>query len=118
MLNTIRAIFKEGKIQLLEEIELPEGTEMLVTPLLDEADFWAKASNSITTGTATPVSACWPRHSSLRANPGGPRQASNGSPSGLRTPPGPLAAVGGNGYLALLPSDSETETDSRVAMNS
>ncbi len=44
MLNTIRAIFKEGKIQLLEEIELPEGTEMLVTPLLDEADFWVKTS--------------------------------------------------------------------------
>jgi hypothetical protein len=44
MLNTIRAIFKEGKIQLLEEIELPEGTEMLVTPLLDEADFWVKVS--------------------------------------------------------------------------
>jgi Protein of unknown function DUF104 len=44
MLNTVRAIFREGKIQLLEEIELPEGTEMLVTPLLDEADFWAKAS--------------------------------------------------------------------------
>ena len=45
MLITIRAIFKEGKIQLLEEIELPEGTEMLVTPLLDEADFWVKASH-------------------------------------------------------------------------
>jgi predicted DNA-binding antitoxin AbrB/MazE fold protein len=44
MLNTIRAIFKEGKIQLLEEIELPEGTELLVTPLLDEADFWVKTS--------------------------------------------------------------------------
>lgn len=44
MLNTVRAIFREGKIQLLEEIELPEGTEMLVTPLLDEADFWTKAS--------------------------------------------------------------------------
>ena len=39
MLNTVRAIFKEGKIQLLEEMDLPEGTEMLVTPLLDEKDF-------------------------------------------------------------------------------
>lgn len=45
MLNTVRAIFKEGKIQLLEEIELPEGTEMLITPLLDEADFWIKTSH-------------------------------------------------------------------------
>ncbi len=40
----IRAIFKEAKIQLLEDIELPEGTEILVTPLLDEADFWVKTS--------------------------------------------------------------------------
>ena len=46
MLNTVRAIFKEGRIQLLEDIELPEGTEMLVTPLLEETDFWAKASYS------------------------------------------------------------------------
>ena len=44
MLNTIRAVFKDGKIQLLEEIELPEGTEMLVTPLLDDSEFWLKAS--------------------------------------------------------------------------
>lgn len=42
MLHTIRAIFKEGRIQLLEKIELPERTEILVTPLLDEADFWVK----------------------------------------------------------------------------
>ena len=46
MLNTVRAIIKEGRIQLLEEIELPEGTEVLVTPLTDETDFWAKASHS------------------------------------------------------------------------
>jgi hypothetical protein len=44
MFATVRAIFKEGRIQLLEEIELPEGTEMLVTPLLAEPDFWLKAS--------------------------------------------------------------------------
>lgn len=44
MLNTIHAIFKDGKIQLLEEIDLPEGTEMLVTPLLDDSEFWVKAS--------------------------------------------------------------------------
>ena len=45
MLNTIRAVLKDGKIQLLEEIELPEGTEMLVTPLLDDSEFWLKASS-------------------------------------------------------------------------
>ena len=44
MLNTIHAIFKDGKIQLLEDIDLPEGTEMLVTPLLDNSEFWVKAS--------------------------------------------------------------------------
>jgi len=44
MLNTIRAIIKEGKIELLEEIDIPEGTEVLVTPLIDEKDFWLMAS--------------------------------------------------------------------------
>lgn len=44
MLNTIRAIVKEGKIELLEEIDIPDGTEVLVTPLIDEADFWLMAS--------------------------------------------------------------------------
>ncbi len=44
MLNTIHATFKDGKIQLLEEIDLPEGTEMLVIPLLNDSEFWVKAS--------------------------------------------------------------------------
>ncbi len=34
MLNAIRAVVKEGRIHLLEELEIPEGTEVLVTPLL------------------------------------------------------------------------------------
>lgn len=46
MRNTIRAVVREGKIELLEKVELPEGTEVLVTPLLDEADFWLQASES------------------------------------------------------------------------
>ncbi len=29
-----------------EEIELPEGAEVLVTPLPDESDFWLKAGES------------------------------------------------------------------------
>lgn len=45
-MNTIRAIVREGRIQLLEEIELPEGTEVLVNPLLDETVFWRRASES------------------------------------------------------------------------
>jgi hypothetical protein len=44
MLNTVRAIVKDGKIELLEHIDLPEGTEILVTPLLDDTDFWTSAS--------------------------------------------------------------------------
>jgi hypothetical protein len=44
MLNTVRAIVKDGKIELLEHIDLPEGTEILVTPLLDDTDFWSSAS--------------------------------------------------------------------------
>ena len=46
MLNTIRAIMREGKIELLETVEIPEGTEVLVTPLIDEPDFWLNASES------------------------------------------------------------------------
>lgn len=45
MLNTIRAVVREGKIELLEDIEIPEGTEVLVTPLV-ETEFWLKASES------------------------------------------------------------------------
>ena len=49
MLNTVRAVMKEGKIQPLEDVDIPEGTEMLVT-LLDDAEldtaFWTKASRT------------------------------------------------------------------------
>lgn len=46
MSNTIRAVVREGKIELLEEVEIPEGTEVLVTPLHDGQDFWLKAVES------------------------------------------------------------------------
>ena len=46
MTNTIRAVVREGKIELLEEVEIPEGTEVLVTPLPDESDGWLRASES------------------------------------------------------------------------
>lgn len=29
---------------MLEEIDIPEGTEVLVTPLIGETDFWSKVS--------------------------------------------------------------------------
>lgn len=46
MSNGIRAVVREGKIELLEKVEIPEGTEVLVTPLLDEPRFWLDASES------------------------------------------------------------------------
>lgn len=46
MLHTVRAIVREGKIELLEDIEIPEGIEVLVTPLVEGADFWVKVSEA------------------------------------------------------------------------
>ncbi|MEO8327997.1 MAG: hypothetical protein ABI618_19285 [Nitrospirota bacterium] len=47
MLNTVRAIIRKGRIELLEDIQVPEGTELLVTILPQEVtDFWMKASQS------------------------------------------------------------------------
>ena len=46
MLNTVRAIVRAGKIELLEEIEIPEGIEVLVTPLIDEPDFWLQVAEA------------------------------------------------------------------------
>lgn len=46
MLKTLWATIRQGKIELLESTELPEGTKVLVTllPSDDESDFWLKAS--------------------------------------------------------------------------
>jgi len=46
MLNTIKAIMRGGRIELLEPVDIPEGTEVLVTVLSEEADFWLRASES------------------------------------------------------------------------
>jgi hypothetical protein len=46
MLNTIKAIVREGKIELLEQVNIPEGAEVLVTVLSDESDFWLRARES------------------------------------------------------------------------
>ena len=45
MLNTIRAVVREGRIEPLEKLEMPEGAEVLVTPLV-ESEFWLEASES------------------------------------------------------------------------
>lgn len=45
MLKTIWATVRQGRIELLESAELPEGTRVLVTLLPDEdAEFWTKVS--------------------------------------------------------------------------
>jgi hypothetical protein len=44
MLNTLRGIIREGKVELLEHVNLPDGTKVLVTPLSDESQFWLDAS--------------------------------------------------------------------------
>ncbi len=45
MSNAIRAVVRGGRIEPLEEVDIPEGTEVLVTPL-DEGAFWLKASEA------------------------------------------------------------------------
>jgi hypothetical protein len=45
-MHNIRAIVREGRIELLEEVEIPEGTEVLVTPLTEDSNFWLSASES------------------------------------------------------------------------
>ena len=47
MAITLRAIIHEGKIEPLEEVNLPEGSKVLVTLLADEeAEFWFQASHA------------------------------------------------------------------------
>lgn len=47
MLKTLWATIRQGKIELLESTELPEGTRVLVTLLPDdEAGFWLQASQA------------------------------------------------------------------------
>ncbi|HAA27932.1 MAG TPA: hypothetical protein DDW76_03155 [Cyanobacteria bacterium UBA11369] len=45
MLKTVWATVRQGKIELLEPVEIPEGARVLVTLLPDdEAEFWLEAS--------------------------------------------------------------------------
>ena len=47
MLKTLWATIRQGKIELLEQAELPEGTRVLVTLLPDdEAEFWLQMSQA------------------------------------------------------------------------
>ena len=45
MLKTLWATIRQGKVELLESTEIPEGTRVLVTLLPeDESDFWVQTS--------------------------------------------------------------------------
>lgn len=45
MPKTVWATFRQGKVELLEQMEVPDGTRVLVTILPDEEDeFWFQAS--------------------------------------------------------------------------
>jgi hypothetical protein len=47
MLNTVRAIVRDGRIELLEPVALPDGAQVLVTVLIDEDQaFWQGASQA------------------------------------------------------------------------
>lgn len=47
MLKTHWATVRQGKVELLEPAELPEGVRVLVTVLSDdETDFWLQASQT------------------------------------------------------------------------
>ena len=46
MLNTVRAIVREGRIEVIEPVDLPEGTTVLVTLLIEEDTlFWSRVSH-------------------------------------------------------------------------
>ena len=46
-MNAVRGIVREGKIELLGTVDLPEGADVLVTVLSDEdTRFWQAASQT------------------------------------------------------------------------
>ena len=47
MLTTLRAVMRDGKIELLEPVTLPDGIQLLVTVLTDEEQsFWQHAGET------------------------------------------------------------------------
>jgi predicted DNA-binding antitoxin AbrB/MazE fold protein len=47
MSKTLKAVIHEGKIEPLEQVDLPEGSKVLVTLLPDEdAEFWLGAGQT------------------------------------------------------------------------
>ena len=46
MPNTIHAVVRDGRIELLDSVIIPEGTKLLVTPVFEDSEFWMKSSES------------------------------------------------------------------------
>lgn len=46
MLTTIEAIVREGKIELLEHVEVPDGTRVLVTLLENAEDYTSEEEDA------------------------------------------------------------------------
>jgi predicted DNA-binding antitoxin AbrB/MazE fold protein len=46
MQETIRAVVNEGRIEPLEKLDVPDGTQVLVTVLSNGDDFWLNASEA------------------------------------------------------------------------
>jgi predicted DNA-binding antitoxin AbrB/MazE fold protein len=44
MQERIRAVVNEGRIEPLDKLDLPDGTQVLVTVLSNSDDFWLNAS--------------------------------------------------------------------------
>ena len=44
MQERIRAVVNDGRIEPLEKLDMPDGTEVLVTALSNGDDFWLRAS--------------------------------------------------------------------------
>jgi hypothetical protein len=47
MLNTVRAIIREGKIEFLEQVDLPEGAKVLVTVLSEDDNQFSQNASQI-----------------------------------------------------------------------
>lgn len=47
MLSTVRAVVRQGKIEVTEPVDLPEGTAVLVTLLIDKDTlFWSRVGEA------------------------------------------------------------------------
>jgi hypothetical protein len=44
MQERIRAVVNDGRIEPVEKLDMPDGTEVLVTALSNGDDFWLRAS--------------------------------------------------------------------------